>query len=83
MKKRHFSNITLPLLLLLLTFTIQPGTGSCPWSSDQVFSISNSECDIQPANLENVWYYRTYNGKRQKRLWSATEKKWLTDWIDC
>lgn len=26
------------------------------------------------------WKYRTKNGKMQRRLWSNTEKKWLTDW---
>lgn len=29
------------------------------------------------------WYYRVYLGKRQRRLWSLKEKKWLTDWMDC
>ena len=29
------------------------------------------------------WYYRTYNGVRQKRLLSVREQVWLTDWIDC
>ncbi|MBE5871332.1 MAG: hypothetical protein E7294_08745 [Lachnospiraceae bacterium] len=41
------------------------------------------------SKLENVrgqvfkWYYRRYNGKLQKRLWSLTEEKWITGWIDC
>lgn len=30
------------------------------------------------------WHYRkTSDGKWQKRLWSITYQKWLTDWIDC
>lgn len=32
---------------------------------------------------ELVWHYRMYNGKEQKRLWSETQRKYLTDWIDC
>lgn len=32
---------------------------------------------------ETIWYYRVYNGKLQKRQWSVTESRWLTDWEDC
>ena len=28
------------------------------------------------------WFYRTYEGRRQKRLWSLEENEWVTDWID-
>lgn len=30
---------------------------------------------------ETEWVYRTYNGNIEKRLWSITYSKWLTDWI--
>ena len=39
--------------------------------------------EVSPRIEEFKWYYRTYNGKQQKRLWSITEQKWVTDWIDC
>jgi hypothetical protein len=29
-----------------------------------------------------MWFYRTYEGRRQKRLWSITYGYWVTDWID-
>lgn len=29
------------------------------------------------------WYYRTYKGREQMRLWSITEGRWVTDWIYC
>jgi hypothetical protein len=29
-----------------------------------------------------MWFYRTHNGIRQKRLWSLTYGHWVTDWID-
>ena len=32
---------------------------------------------------EFMWFYRVYNGKDQKRLWSITNGRWVTDWIDC
>lgn len=37
---------------------------------------------VTPASEQTVWYNRIYNGKLQKRLWSITYNKWLTDWID-
>lgn len=33
--------------------------------------------------IETRWYYRyNENGVLQQRLWSITDGKWLTDWID-
>ena len=31
---------------------------------------------------ETEWFYRYHDGKLQKRLWSVTYEKWLTDWMD-
>lgn len=31
---------------------------------------------------EFVWFYRTHEGRRQKRLWSLTYQRWVTEWID-
>jgi hypothetical protein len=38
--------------------------------------------DVEARVIQVTWYYRTYNGKEQRRLWSITEGKWLTDWLD-
>lgn len=38
---------------------------------------------VSPYAEETVWVHRMYNGKEQKRLWSYTKGRWLTDWIDC
>lgn len=32
---------------------------------------------------ETEWYYRRYDGRIQKRLWSITRGIWLTEWEDC
>jgi len=29
---------------------------------------------------DTEWKYRVFNGKYQKRLWSATYNKWMTEW---
>ncbi len=44
---------------------------------------SNSATMVQPRDVQTEWVYRTYNGKKQMRLWSITDRCWLTDWIDC
>jgi hypothetical protein len=37
----------------------------------------------EPTRAEEfMWFYRTYQGRRQKRLWSITYGEWVTDWID-
>lgn len=44
----------------------------------------SSESQVySPMVEETEWVYRIYNGVYQKRLWSLTYGKWLTDWIDC
>lgn len=37
--------------------------------------------EIQPRVEETIWYFRTVDGVKQKRLWSITYGVWLTDWI--
>lgn len=39
-------------------------------------------CEGSARAEEVTWFIREYQGKKQKRLWSITEGKWLTDWID-
>lgn len=45
-------------------------------------STYSSENQIEPRIDETEWYYRVVDGILQMRLWSYTEGKWLTDWID-
>lgn len=38
---------------------------------------------VSPMAEQTQWYLRwTEDGRLQKRLWSLTYQKWLTDWID-
>ncbi len=37
---------------------------------------------IEPRTEETVWYTRFHEGRWQKRLWSITYERWLTEWID-
>lgn len=36
---------------------------------------------VEPLGDKRVWRYTIINGKKYKRLWSETKKKWLSDWI--
>ncbi len=47
-------------------------------------SVQLSQDDsVSPTRAEETkWYYRTVNGVLQKRLWSVTYGRWLTDWMD-
>lgn len=44
--------------------------------------VEVSESDGPTRAEETEWYFRTYLGRRQMRLWSITYGHWLTDWID-
>lgn len=65
-------------------------------ASISVIALADEPCDTNSAEdekiiitpgeptrpEETIWYFRTYNGVNQMRLWSITYRKWLTDWID-
>lgn len=46
---------------------------ACGEASDDSVSVQRAE--------QTEWVYRIYNGNVEKRLWSRTYAKWLTDWI--
>lgn len=48
--------------------------------ADDSADIATSS-DIQPLAEETEWFVRIRNGMIEKRLWSYTYGKWLTDWI--
>lgn len=39
--------------------------------------------EVTPKANQLVWYYKEENGKKYRRLYDATDQKWLTDWILC
>lgn len=44
--------------------------------------VAHVKIDEPTRQEETVWYFRTYMGRNQMRLWSITYGRWLTDWID-
>ena len=51
-------------------------------STEIIVPASIVEDIITPTAEETVWYTRIYNGMLQRRLWSVTYGKWLTEWED-
>lgn len=37
--------------------------------------------EVMPYTEQTEWVFRINNGNWEKRLWSYTYGKWLTDWI--
>ena len=65
------------ILTFLHVLCLQPQAESlCFEDSYKTESISTHATSVK-------WYYRTYNGVKQKRLLAVQEQVWLTDWINC
>lgn len=73
--------LALFLALLTLGTCILAGAAEVDVPAEPA-AVADAEEGISPQMEETVWYTRTINGKRQKRLWSITKGCWLTDWID-
>lgn len=76
------------ILSLLLALTVLLSV-SIPALADWIPAPDGSEEEIvaiEPGDStrheETTWYYRVHNGMLQKRLWSITYGRWLTDWLD-
>lgn len=70
--------VSISLLVVMCCSII--GTASAAEYTPTPMTASGGE--TTPMAEETVWYTRVYNGQLQKRLWSITEGKWLTDWIN-
>ena len=66
--------VTIIVLLVLLTSLLPLSVNAAALQSEIV------EEEIQRAE-QTEWYYRINNGVLEKRLWSITYQRWLTDWI--
>lgn len=74
--KRIFCALTLCMSMFLSVGAY--ADNSAPEVPSPVAAASSG---IQPYAEETKWCYRTNNGNYEKRLWSITYGKWLTDWI--
>lgn len=72
------------IALLLALVTVVGSVGTLAAEADPPVSPTKVVDDggVSPQAEEKVWCVRVHNGRRQKRLWSITYERWLTDWID-
>ena len=72
------------LICFLLMLTAFSSALAVPaFAESAVSQAAAPATEISPRADETKTYYRTYNGRRQYRIWSVTRACWLTDWIDC
>lgn len=78
--KRFFSFLlTLTILLTLSSVALAECLEAPDGSDVEIIAVEPGE---QMRAEETAWYFRVLNGIVQKRLWSLTYGRWLTDWID-
>ncbi|QIB70308.1 hypothetical protein Ami103574_13850 [Aminipila butyrica] len=78
-RKKVFAYLIVGLLL---------SSANCILNENNMVYASSLELNTPTENskiislraAETEWRFRTVNGKGQKRLWSITYNKWLTDW---
>ena len=71
------------MLLMCIMSILSVEVPVCASGSSSMDMSVNTVLNSKEVKINQTkWYYRTYNGREQKRLWSITEGKWLTDWMD-
>ncbi len=70
------------LTLLTLSLTTAPLMATpCEAASIRQTTIERlPSADNSVLAEETQWYYRVVDGRVQRRLWSISYSKWLTDW---
>lgn len=70
-------------IAVVLMFTAVPTVAAADYlSTPPALTAAAHDDGVAPLVDDTVWYFRDYNGKKQMRLWSKIQAKWLTDWID-
>ncbi len=73
--------ISLVLLLVLFCSIIPFAYADCSTAPAQMTEPAADDGEISPRAEQTEWFFRNNNGVMEKRLWSYTYGKWLTDWI--
>ena len=81
--KRKWNRGFIAILLALIVVVSAPAPALAAADYADPAAVNYCEESAMPLAEETMWYIRNYNGRVQKRLWSITEGRWLTDWIDC
>jgi len=73
--KRFLATISIFLLCTLFS----PAAYAEAIEMEEIPTSSSEE--VMPRAEQREWVWRIHNGNYEKRLWSNTYGKWLTDWI--
>lgn len=68
------------LLAVVLCFSLST-TVFADYVTEEPMVIASGSGEAEPMVEQTEWVYRNHNGNLEKRLWSNTYGKWLTDWI--
>lgn len=69
------------LISLILAIIVCLAVSVPAFAVDQIGGTEAVGEEVVVRAEQTVWYYRLYNGERQKRLWSITYAYWITDWM--
>lgn len=72
--------VTLGCIGVMLATVLLPAKVSA--QNVRIYGTGESSI-VTPQSTQYRWYYKIENGKKYRRLWDATNEKWLTDWILC
>lgn len=76
-KKKMLIGCCIGLLALNILMPIDASA-----QESEVYGMTGANV-ITPRATQYEWRYKIENGKKYRRLWDATNEKWLTDWILC
>ena len=66
--------------LLVTAFSVPIGGDAVVYAASVSTNAGADGVSVVQRAEETEWVYRVVDGKLQKRLWSITYEKWLTDW---
>ena len=82
MKKRAVT--CLLVLLMALSFTVPAMAANATGAEEVNVKADYTEAyeGIVPFNEQLQFFWRTYQGQLQFRIWSITNGRWLNDWTN-
>jgi hypothetical protein len=82
MKMRNMTKLAVTAVIASSLICARPALAAkdVPGEPARIQAV-NSVVTKQMDAEETVWSYRINNGTLEKRLWSVTNLRWLTDWM--
>ncbi len=81
MKKTKVFRLFTTAFILCLILGATPAFANYDIPVNISIQANEDASDLQIMAEVTEWYYRNNNGILEKRLWSVTYGRWLTDWM--